>query len=110
MISRQWRGLAKRAHADRYVEHLRRETFPTLAKIPGFITATLLKRGVEQGIEFLIVTHWQSLEAIEKFAGRDPEVAVVPESVQEMMLDYDRTVRHYEVVDEDAAAYTGHSS
>jgi len=99
MIARHWRGLAKRTHADRYVEHLHRETFPTLATMPGFINATILKRSVEQGIEFLIVTHWQSLEAIQQFAGQDPEVAVVPESVQGMMLDYDRTVRHYEVVD-----------
>jgi hypothetical protein len=25
---------------------------------------------------------------------------VVPEKVQEMMIDYDRTVRHYQVLDE----------
>jgi heme-degrading monooxygenase HmoA len=104
MIARHWRGLAKLAHADRYVEHLRRETFPTLATIPGFLNAAILKRSVEQGIEFVIVTHWQSLEAIQQFAGQDPEVAVVPESVQDMMIDYDRTVRHYEVVDSLALA------
>jgi heme-degrading monooxygenase HmoA len=98
MISRQWHGVAKSTHADEYVEHLLTETFPQLSKIPGFIDASILRRNVRQGVEFLIVTHWESIGAIEQFSGRDAEVAVVPERVQEMMLEYDRRVRHYEVV------------
>lgn len=44
------------------------------------------------------MTRWDSLGAIQRFAGREASVAVVPETVQEMMLEYDRTVRHYEIV------------
>lgn len=99
MISRQWRGLAKQGLADRYVEHLRRETFPHLRSLAGFIDASILRRGLREGTEFLIVTRWQSMKAIEQFAGRDPEAAVVPDKVQEMMIEYDRLVRHYEVVE-----------
>ena len=78
---------------------LRTETFPALRKIEGFIDAAILRRAVPGGIEFLIVTRWSSMGAIEKFAGADVEVAVVPNNVQQMMLEYDRRVRHYEVVD-----------
>ncbi len=99
MISRQWRGLAKPVHADSYVKHLREETFRKLRKISGFIDASILRPNVDQGIEFLIVTRWKSMGAIEEFAGREPDIAVVPEKVQEMMVDYDRSVRHYEVVE-----------
>jgi hypothetical protein len=42
---------------------------------------------------------WESLEAIRAFAGPDAETAVVPENVQTMMLEYDRRVRHYQVVE-----------
>jgi heme-degrading monooxygenase HmoA len=98
MISRHWRGLAKSRHADEYVEHLRTETFPQLSKIPGFVHASILRRKVQQGVEFLIVTTWESIGAIEQFSGRDSEAAVVPEKVQAMMIEYDRRVRHYEVV------------
>ena len=99
MISRQWRGLAKRERADDYAEHLRGETFPAIRKIPGFVSASILRRDVEQGVEFLIVTEWKSLEAIRKFAGADAETAVVPRKVQVMMIEYDQRVRHYEIVD-----------
>lgn len=99
MISRQWRGVARALEADRYVSHLKSETFPQLAKIPGFIGASILRRVVADGVEFRIVTTWDSVEAIRKFAGANPEQAVVPENVQAMMVTYDRTVEHYDVIE-----------
>jgi heme-degrading monooxygenase HmoA len=99
MISRQWRGLARREAAAAYQEHLRLETFPAIRRIEGFIDATILKRPVASGIEFLIVTRWKTMAAIERFAGEDAEAAVVPKAVQEMMLEYDARVRHYEEVE-----------
>jgi hypothetical protein len=40
------------------------------------------------------------MEAIKKFAGDDPEKAVVPAVVKSMMLTYEQRVKHYEVVAE----------
>ena len=98
MISRQWRGLAKASYADAYVEHLRKETFPGLATIPGFVSASILRRDLANGVEFLIVTNWMSIDAIRAFAGYDAESAVVPSEVQGMMVEYDKRARHYQVV------------
>lgn len=99
MISRHWRGLAKTQHANAYVEHLRDETFPALQKLEGFISASILRRAVAEGVEFLIITNWTSLDAIRAFAGNDVETAVVPDAVQKMMVDFDRAARHFEVVE-----------
>jgi heme-degrading monooxygenase HmoA len=99
MISRQWRGLAKASRAADYIEHLRKETFPQLRGIAGFVDASILQRNVDPGVEFLIVTRWTSVAAIRKFAGNDVVAAVVPPEVEAMMIEYDRSVRHYEVVD-----------
>jgi len=98
MISRQWRGLSKPEHAEAYVEHLRTETFPAIRKIPGFLSASILRRRTHEGVEFLVVTQWASNEAIREFAGVEVETAVVPSKVQDMMVEYDHVVRHYEVV------------
>jgi heme-degrading monooxygenase HmoA len=99
VISRQWRGLARPDQAQNYIQHLRGETFPALRAIPGFVDASILSRQVAGGVEFLIVTRWHSLEAIVKFAGADPEAAVVPERVARMMVEYDRRARHFEVLE-----------
>ena len=98
MISRQWRGIAKKSAADLYVVHLHADTFPRLSTIPGFLDASILRRTVQDGVEFLIVTRWESIEAIQRFAGENPDHAVVPETVQSMMVSYDHVVAHYEVV------------
>lgn len=99
MISRQWRGLAHANQAQNYVKHLRNETFPTLKGIFGFVDASIFSRAVANGVEFLIETRWDSLEAIIKFAGSDPETAVVPAEVAAMMVEYDRRAKHFEVVE-----------
>ncbi len=99
MISRQWRGLAKRAYAETYVEHLRAETFPSIRRLAGFKGASILRRDLPDGVEFLIITQWASLDSIRVFAGPDVETAVVPQKVHDMMIEYDQVVRHYEVVE-----------
>jgi heme-degrading monooxygenase HmoA len=98
MISRHWKGIARRGEAERYVSHLKRETFPGLAAIAGFVRTSILRREVEEGTEFQIVTVWKSWEAIRSFAGADPEEAVVPALVQAMMVPWDCRAAHYEVV------------
>ena len=100
MISRHWKGVSQVEEADRYIKHLMSETFPTLRKIDGFIDASILRREVSRGVEFLIVTRWRSVDAIRRFAGESPNVAVVPATVQAMMIEYDKEVAHYEVVEQ----------
>jgi len=94
VISRQWRGLCKPEHAQAYVEHLQGETFPAIRKISGFLSASILRRQTYEGIEFLVVTQWESIESIHGFAGAE----VVPAKVQKMMIEYDHVVRHFEIV------------
>jgi heme-degrading monooxygenase HmoA len=99
VISRQWCGVARPSEAGRYVSHLKSETFPQLGRIAGFRGASILRREVTGGVEFRIITLWESIDAIRAFAGENAEEAVVPQKVKEMMVSFDRTVSHYEVVE-----------
>jgi heme-degrading monooxygenase HmoA len=91
--------LAKPSEAQKYIEHLRAETFPALKKISGFVDASILRRTVPGGVEFVIVTRWSSMAAIANFAGSDPERAVVPPEVVRMMVEYDERARHFELLE-----------
>ena len=99
MISRLWRGIARPEFADAYIEHLQRETFPTLRRLPGFKRATILNRPCDRGMEFLIVTVWESEQAIVAFAGDDALAAVVPEKVQRMMVEFDDRASHFDTIE-----------
>lgn len=99
MIARYWRGLVKRERADAYIEHLQSDTLPQLVQLAGFQDAKVLRRDLPQGVEFLVVTFWESLDSIRAFAGNDVESAVVPPKARDMMIEYDLKSRHFEVVD-----------
>ena len=98
MIERHWKGIAKTEEADHYIQHLLTETFPQLSTITGFIRSSVLRRTVERGIEFRVVTVWSSVEAIKQFAGEIADLAVVPPHVKKMMVEYDAFAFHYEIV------------
>jgi len=104
VISRLWCGVARPEFAGTYLEHLQTETFPAIRALRGFVSASVLRRPLPQGVEFLVVTRWESLDSIRAFAGESVETAVVPQKVQDWMVDYDRIVRHYEIVGEGAEA------
>ena len=95
MIARLWSGKAKdAANGDLYQRHVTRTVFPELKKIPGHKGAQVLRRNQE----FLVITFWESMEAIRRFAGDDPERAVVEPEAQAALIDYDELVSHYEVM------------
>ena len=97
MIARHWTGLCRPEYANEYTAHLKDEVFPGLEAIEGFIQASVLTRAIRDGVEFLVITKWESREAIKQFAGADYNTAVVPPKVRDWMMLYDEKVRHYEV-------------
>jgi len=99
LICRYWRGIAGSERAAEYLAHLREETFPALARLSGFIDAAVQRRSLPEGVEFLVVTRWHSLDAIRAFAGTDVTRAVVPPEVQAMMIEWDQRATHYEVIE-----------
>jgi heme-degrading monooxygenase HmoA len=99
MIARQWKGVVQPGREDAYLAHLRQDTFPAMEQLPGFVTASILRRAVAAGTEFQVVTVWRSLDAIKAFAGEDAERAVVPPAAQALMASYDHRAVHYVIVD-----------
>src|ERR1700722_13436812 len=97
MVERHWKGIASIDQSDNYTRHLITETFPKVSLMKGFVKATILKRPVAGGVEFLIVTTWESIEAIRQFAGEPVDMANVPPEARAMMVKFDEFARHYEV-------------
>ena len=83
-----------------YPGHFRKNVLPELKSVEGFLGATLLKQETATGIEFLVLTRCVSMDTIRGFAGSDVAEAVVEPEAISALVDYDHTVRHYEVVDD----------
>jgi hypothetical protein len=99
MIERHWKGITSIENSNSYIKHLLEDTFRDLSKIDGFKKASILKRTINDNVEFLVVTQWESIDSIKKFAGENTEVAVVPLKVQKLMIRYDLKVSQYEIIE-----------
>jgi len=98
MIARIWRGVANTlANAEVYERHVSEHVLPSLASIPGHRGARVLRRREADRTEFLVITFWDSIAAIRKFAGEAAESAVVEPEARAVLSEYDDYVRHYEI-------------
>lgn len=101
MIERVWSAKATRDGAAAYAAYFQRVVLPELAALAGYRGARLLQREIEGTMEIVVVTDWESLDAIRGFAGDDVDQAVVHDEAAAMVTDYERTVRHFEIVLQD---------
>ncbi len=100
MITRLWRGWTTRDNAAAYENLLRSEIFPHIEgrEIEGHIDVRLVRRDLDDEVEFLTIMRFRSIDAVRTFAGDDYEVAVVPAVAQELLLRFDERSAHYESV------------
>lgn len=97
MIARTWRGATRAADAEAYLRYLRDTGFREYRETPGNFGVLGLRRVADGRAEFLLVTLWETEEAIRDFAGDDPEQAVFYPEDERFLVEADRTVSHYEI-------------
>ena len=99
MIGRIWHGYTTEANADVYENLLREEIFVGIRKrhIPGFQEIQLLRRNLENEVEFITIMWFDDLESVRAFAGEDYEKAVVPPHARALLSRFDERSQHYEV-------------
>jgi heme-degrading monooxygenase HmoA len=107
MIARTWRGATKAKDGEAYLEYLQRTGFAEYRKTPGNRGVLGLRRIVNDRAEFLLVSLWESEEAVRKFAGDDIEKAVFYPEDERFLVERDDRVSHYEVVYETAPVPQG---
>jgi heme-degrading monooxygenase HmoA len=98
MIARTWRGWTSAADADRYVGYLHEAGVREYRETPGNRGVLVLRRVVGDRAEFVLVTLWDSIEAVRAFAGDDESVAVFYPQDDEFLVDRERHAEHFEVV------------
>jgi heme-degrading monooxygenase HmoA len=97
MIARLWHGVTRAADYDAYLDFLRARAIPDYRSIDGNRGVYILRRLEANQAHFLIITYWDSYEAIARFAGADMARAKYYPEDQEYLLEFEPTVTHYEV-------------
>jgi len=98
LIARTWHGRVPAAKADAYHEYLLRTGVADYARTAGNHGVYVLRRQEGEVAHFLLITHWDSVEAIKGFAGEDYERARYYPEDDEFLLEREPFVTHYEML------------
>lgn len=97
MIVRAWRGWTTLPNANAYHAFLEQSLFPSMsAMIVGFRGGHVLRREDADEVEFLILTTFDSLEDVQRFAGEDHENAVIEPDARALLKRWEPRTSHYE--------------
>lgn len=97
MIARLWYGRTHPAHYDEYARFVEETGLRGLSAIQGNLGAYLFRRLVDDEAEFLVLSLWESLDAIRTFAGDEIDTARYYPDDKDFLLAFEPEVQHYEV-------------
>lgn len=98
MIARLWKGWTTPENADAYERHLREDLLPSMRlRIKGYQGGYVLRQDGSEETEFVVLNLFDSLEAVQAFAGPDYTVATFEPEARRLLSKVEPIARHYEV-------------
>ena len=94
-IARLWQGRVRTHQAGAYLNLMRSVAIPDYRAVPGNLAAYALSREEGQITHVLMLTFWESLDAIRTFAGDDVEAAKYYDFDHDYLLDFPAKATHY---------------
>jgi hypothetical protein len=97
VILRYWRGWTTPDNADAYHKIVSEQVLPGIAarQLDGYHGAYLLRRDLDQEVEFATVMIFDSIDNVRTFAGDDYETAYVPPAARAVLARFDEKSAHY---------------
>ena len=100
MIARIWRGITLVEKADDYLAYLHETGLKDYAHTPGNRGVSVLRRNQGEHCEFMLISLWESMDAVRAFAGENPDRSVYYPEDEQYLLQMEPLVRHYEVAEQ----------
>jgi heme-degrading monooxygenase HmoA len=98
VIARTWRGWTRAEDADAYVDYLNETGIREYRETLGNRGVTMLRRLERDRAEFVLLTLWESVDAVRAFAGEEIDRAVFYPEDERFLVERDLHATHYEVV------------
>lgn len=100
MIARIWRGVTPESKADQYFDYLMITGVKDLRATDGNRGVMVFRRVSDGQAEFILISLWESFDAIRRFAGDEIDIAVYYPEDKEYLLALEPKVLHFEVLDD----------
>jgi heme-degrading monooxygenase HmoA len=99
MIVRVWTGEALEENAEEYRRQFAEVYLKRFRAIAGFHGVEILERIHHNRVEFIVLSRWDTMDAIQKYTGLGRgEHAVLEKETRAALERYDEKVKHYVLV------------
>ena len=101
-VKRIWHGWTTKENADNYQKLLHNEIFPGIEEknIPGYQKIELMRRELQEEVEFITIMTFDELQNVIDFQGEDYTRCYVPDAAQKVLKRWDAHSSHYEMIEE----------
>src|SRR5580693_10326030 len=99
MIARIWHGLVPLEKSEEYLEKMRSVALPDYERTPGNRGAYCFYRVDGNVAHFQMLTFWDDVDAIKRFAGEDYQRARYYDFDRSFLIELEPFVRHYTMYD-----------
>ena len=96
-IMRLWHGEVAIEKADEYEQFMIEKAAPDYGSVAGLINLFFQRKNEEDRAHFLLITIWDSLESIKKFAGDKPELAKYYPEDDNFLLEKEKYSSMYDI-------------
>ena len=97
IVVRIWHGRVPKGKAEAYRDFLVRKAVPDYKSVEGNLGVEILMRESGDVVDFLVLSYWESIDAIKRFAGEDYEKAKYYDEDRDFLLEFEPNVQHYYV-------------
>lgn len=98
MIARLWHGVTLADKADQYLEFLQTKGTSDYRAASGFRGVQILRSIHDGRAEFLLISLWESFDAIRALVGDDLDRAFYYPEDHDFLLEFEPKVQHYEIM------------
>jgi len=98
LIARIWHGHTPAAKAEEYTKYLYEAGIKKIESIPGNRGVQMLRKIDDKYGDFTVISYWDSIEAIKRFAGENYEETHNLPKDPEYLVDMEPHVKHLEVL------------
>ena len=95
MIARHWRGWTRIQDAEAYENLLKNKVLPSLKHVEGYEGGSIFRKDSDEEVECVVVNFFDSLEAVQRFAGPDYTVPLFEPEAKRLLSRIESFATHY---------------
>jgi heme-degrading monooxygenase HmoA len=98
LIARVWKGVTEKSKADGFLDYMMKTGVKDFRVKKGNLGVFVFRCSGKKRVEFLMISLWDSMNAIRNFAGDEVDEAVYYPDDDKFLVKLEPKVKHYEVL------------